>query len=111
MPDFLAFFIIWAGFPIAPRLPTELVRFASGEEVRSRTLLPDAVSQSDIWSILPRVASVRPSALKPTSAELVATANERNSRPDFTSQSLIGFSLFADRGKVAGFCRCSSSGP
>src|SRR5436853_1083072 len=66
-------------FPKAPRL-------AIGEEVRSRNLLPDDVSQSEIWLMLPRVARVRPSALNLASLALLPSINERNSRPDFTSQ-------------------------
>jgi hypothetical protein len=76
-------------------------RLASGEDFNSRSRLPDAVSQSETWPIEPRVASIRPSELNPASNELESSVNERNSRPDFTSQI---FSWVWRSARVGFFC-------
>src|ERR1700741_3168572 len=74
------------GFGMLPMFP-KAPSFAIDEEVKSRNLLPEAVSHSESWSMLAMVASVLPSALKPASLALDPSIKERNSRPDFTSQS------------------------
>ena len=74
--------------PIFPNIP----RFAIGDEVRSRNLLPEVASQRESWPIVPTIASVAPSELKPASLGVVPSISVRNSRPDFTSQIFAWFS-------------------
>ena len=64
---------------------------AIGEEVRSRNLLPDAVSHSEMSPIEPSVATTRLSALNPASFAEPADSRARSSRPAFRSQILTTF--------------------
>ena len=107
-PDLPAPFMIARGLIepglIAPGLVIPLVielRLPSGEEVKSRSRLPDAVSQREIWPIEPSVASMRPSELNPASNEKEPGVKVRNSCPDFTSQI---FSCASRLAGVVGFC-------
>jgi len=57
-----------------------------GDEVRSRNLLPDCVSQREISPIEPIVARTRPSLLKSESTGELSGTIVCNSFPDLTSQ-------------------------
>src|SRR5258705_6104700 len=69
-------------FPRPPGLVIELI----GDEVRSRNLLPDCASHSEICPIDAIVPTTRPSALKSASSGTSPLTSDRNSCPDFTSQ-------------------------
>ena len=105
LPDFPGFIF----FNCAGSIPFIIwLRFAIGEEVRSRNLLPVAESHSEISPVDPRVASTRPSELKPASLGAFASLSVCSSRPDFTSQIFTWFSLLPNWPRVRGFLICAS---
>ena len=73
---------------ICPGLKTGGVNAAIGDDVRSRSLLPDCTSQSETWPIAPMIAIDRPSPVNSACIGISVGVIERNSRPVLTSQIL-----------------------
>src|SRR6185369_417956 len=73
---------------LCPGVKTGAVILLIGDEVRSRNLLPDCTSQSDICPVPPIIATCLASAVNSTSIGTSLVVSERNSRPFFMSQSL-----------------------
>src|SRR5688572_32300786 len=75
MSDILGIVGIWPGLTLGA------VNEPNGDEVRSRTLLPECASQSEIWPIDPTVPINRPSAVNSACIGISPEIKERSSRP------------------------------